>query len=133
MNSIRGMTSSLAYFIAWHAKLLIWCLTICCYYCLVAKLYQLFAIPWSVALQVLLSMGFLRQEYWSGLPCPSPGDLPDPGIKSVSPVSPALQADSLLLSHQGYQFVINYNDGKNELFIWILDRVFKVNIRWWTI
>ena len=67
MNSIRGMTSSLAYFIAWSAKLLIWCLTICCYYCLVVKLCQLFAIPWSVALQVLLSMGFLRQEYWSGL------------------------------------------------------------------
>ena len=42
--------------------------------------------------------GFSRQEYWSGLPCPSPGDLPDPGIE---PVSPALQADSLPLSHQG--------------------------------
>ena len=46
-------------------------------------------------------MGFSRQEYWSGLPCPSPGDLPDPGIEPVSPVAPALQADSLLLSHQG--------------------------------
>ena len=43
-------------------------------------------------------MGFPRQEYWSELPFPSPGDLPDPGIK---PASPALQADSLLLSHQG--------------------------------
>ena len=43
-------------------------------------------------------MGFSRQEYWSGLPFPSPGDLPDPGIE---PVSPALQADSLPLSHQG--------------------------------
>jgi len=43
-------------------------------------------------------MGFPRQEYWSGLPFPSPGDLPDPGIK---PTSPALQPDSLLLSHQG--------------------------------
>jgi len=41
------------------------------------------------------------KEYWSGLPCPPPEDLPDPGIKSASPVSPALQADSLLLSHQG--------------------------------
>ena len=46
-------------------------------------------------------MGFSRQEYWSGLPCPSPGDLPDPGIEPVSPVAPALQADSLVLSHQG--------------------------------
>ena len=43
-------------------------------------------------------MEFSRQEYWSGVPCPPPGDLPDPGIK---PVAPALQADSLLLSHQG--------------------------------
>ena len=43
-------------------------------------------------------MGFSRQEYWSGLPCPPPGDLPDQGIK---PGSPALQADFLSLSHQG--------------------------------
>ena len=49
------------------------------------------AIPWTVARQALLSMGFPRQEYWSGLPFPSPGDLPNPGIK---PRSPALQADS---------------------------------------
>ena len=51
-----------------------------------------FAIPWTVAYQAPLSMGFSRQEYWSGLPLPSPGDLPDPGMK---PGSPALQADSL--------------------------------------
>ena len=57
--------------------------------------------PWIVAYQVPLPMGFSRQEYWIGLPCPSPGDLPDPGIKPVSPVAPALQADSLLLSHWG--------------------------------
>ena len=49
--------------------------------------------PWAVACQAPLSMGFSRQEYWSGLPCPSPGDLPNPGIKLRSP---ALQADSLL-------------------------------------
>ena len=49
------------------------------------------------ALCNLLSMGFSRQEYWSGLPFPTPGDLPDPGIEPKSPVSPALQADSLLL------------------------------------
>ena len=42
---------------------------------------------------------FSRQEYWSGLPCLSPGDLPNPGIKPVSTVAHALQADSLLLSH----------------------------------
>ena len=50
---------------------------------------------WTVALQAPLSMGFPRQEYKSGLPFPSPRDLPDPGIKPVSSVSPALQADSL--------------------------------------
>ena len=49
--------------------------------------------PWAVAHQAPLSMGFSKQEYWSGLPFPAPGDLPDPGIK---PRSPALQAVSLL-------------------------------------
>ena len=44
-----------------------------------------FATPWTVAYQAPLSMGFSRQEYWSGLPFPSPGDLPDPGIKPGSP------------------------------------------------
>ena len=52
----------------------------------------LFAIPWTVACQPPPSTGFSRQEYWSGLPFPSPGDLPDPGIE---PWSPTLQADSL--------------------------------------
>ena len=51
---------------------------------------RLFAIPWTVARQAPLSMGFSRQEYWSGLPFPPPEDLPDPGIEPVSPVSPAL-------------------------------------------
>ena len=46
-------------------------------------------------------MGFPRQEYWNGLSFPSPRDLPDTGIEHISPVSPGLQADSLLLSHQG--------------------------------
>ena len=45
---------------------------------------QLFLTPWTVAFQAPLSMGFLRQEYWGGLPFPSPGDLPDPGIKLTS-------------------------------------------------
>ena len=53
---------------------------------------RLFATPWTVAYQASLSMGFSRQEYWSGLPFPSPRDLPDPGIE---PESPALQADAL--------------------------------------
>ena len=56
---------------------------------------------WAVAHQALLSMGFSRQEYWKGLPFPPPGDLPDPGMKPLSPVSSALQADSLPFSHWG--------------------------------
>ena len=52
-----------------------------------------FATPWTVANQVPLSMGFSRQEYWSGLPFPSPGDLPDPGIKPTSLASPALAGE----------------------------------------
>ena len=58
-------------------------------------MFNSFATPWTVALQGPLSMGFPRQEYWSGLPFPPPGDLADPGIEPASPVSPALQADSL--------------------------------------
>ena len=57
--------------------------------------FDCFVTPWTVARQVPLSLGFPRQEYWGGLPFPSPGVLPDPGIKPQSPVSPALQADSL--------------------------------------
>ena len=53
---------------------------------------RLFATPWAVAHQAPPSMGFSRQEYWSGLPFPSPGDLPDPGIKLRSP---PLQTDAL--------------------------------------
>ena len=62
---------------------------------------QLFATLWTVARHAPLSMEFCRQEYWSGLPFPSPGDFPDPGIEPLSP--PALQADSLLLSQLAFQ------------------------------
>ena len=51
---------------------------------------QLFATLWTIAHQALLSMGFSRQEYWSGLPHPPPGDLPEPEIKPVSLMSPVL-------------------------------------------
>ena len=60
--------------------------------CLLLSRVQLFATPRTVARQAPLSVGLSRQEYWSGLPFPSPGDLPKPGIK---PESPTLQADSL--------------------------------------
>ena len=59
---------------------------------LVVQFVRLFMTPWTVAHQASLSMEFSRQEYWSGKPFPSPGDLPDPGIE---PRSPVLQADSL--------------------------------------
>ena len=59
---------------------------------------QFLANLWTVGHRAPLSTGFSRQEYWSGLPCPPPGSLPNPGIK---PVSPAFQMDSLSVSHQG--------------------------------
>ena len=58
---------------------------------------QLFATPWTIAYQAPPSMGFFRQEYWSGLPFPSPGDLLDPGIE---PGSPTWQADAVLSEPQ---------------------------------
>ena len=60
--------------------------------CVLLTLSCLSATPWTVAHQAPLSMGFSRQEYWSGLPCPPPGDLPDPGIESRAPT---MQAGSL--------------------------------------
>ena len=57
--------------------------------------------PWTAAYQAPLSMGFSRQEYWSGLPCPPPEDLPNPGIEPTSVMSPALQGDSLLPAQPG--------------------------------
>ena len=59
---------------------------------------RLFAAPWTVAYQAPLSVGFSRQYYWSGLPFPSPGDLPKPGIE---PRSPTLMTDSLLAEPRG--------------------------------
>ena len=56
---------------------------------------RLFVILWNITCQAPLSVGFSREEYWSGLPFPSPGDPPHPGIEPTSPVSPDLQADSL--------------------------------------
>ena len=61
---------------------------------------RLFVTPWTVAYEAPPSMGLFRKEYWSGMPFPTPGDLPEPGIE---PASPALQADSLHLSYQGTQ------------------------------
>ena len=65
----------------------------------------LFVTPWTVACQAPLSMGFSRQEYWSGVPFPSPEDLPNPGIK---PGSPTLQADALPSEPPGKSFLAYY-------------------------
>ena len=66
--------------------------------CLVSQSCTTLATPQTVARQASLSMGFSRPEYWSGLPFPAPGDLPDPGIE---PRSPVLQSDSLPTELQG--------------------------------
>ena len=63
------------------------------------------ATPWTIACQAPLSVGYSRQEYWSGLPFPSPGDLPNPGIE---PRPPALQADSLPPELQGKPWSLSY-------------------------
>ena len=73
--------------------------------CCVLRFYsrvQLFVTLWTVDHQAPLSMGFSRQVYWSGLPLSPPGDLPNPGMESMSPASLALYTDCLSLSHQRY-------------------------------
>ena len=72
----------------------------------VTQLCRLFATPWTVAYQASLSMRFSRQEYWSGLPFPSPGDLPNPGIE---PGSPALESDALT-SEPKYFRILQYRE-----------------------
>ena len=67
---------------------------------------QLFVTPWTVAYQAPLSMGFSRQGYWSGLPFPSPGDVPDPGVE---PGYPVLQADALQSELLGKPLYLQYN------------------------
>ena len=78
---------------------------ICCCCCLVAQLCLTLCDPMNCSCQAPLSMEFPKQGYWSGLPFPSPGDLPNPGIK---PGSPALQADSLPTELQGKPIYIHY-------------------------
>ena len=72
----------------------------------ISRFSHVFATPRAVACQAPLSMGFSRQEYWSGLLFPPPGDLPNPVIK---PTSPALKAESLPLSHQDCKCIIKKN------------------------
>ena len=91
----------------WKVKVLVTqlCLTIS----------RLLATLQTIACQDPLFLGFCKQDYWSGLPCPPLGDLPDPGIKPVSPVSPALQVDSLPIREVLSQL---YKINKLILFFW---------------
>ena len=75
---------------------------------------RLFETPWAVALQAPLFMGFSRQQYWSGFPLPSPGDLPIPGIELGSPV---LQADSLATELLGKSYVVGVDISLPFLFL----------------
>ena len=78
--------------------------------------------PMDYSLPTPLSLRFSRQEYWSGLPCPPPGDLPNPGIKPMSSPAPTLQAESLALSHQGSLCVVV---GPNKYLLNISCALFK--------
>ena len=89
-------THVIVYFLKTAQTLIYRYLSTCVFSCF--SCVRLFATPWTVAFQAPLSMGFSKQEHCSGLLCPPPGNLPDPGIE---PMSPALQADSLPLSHSG--------------------------------
>ena len=76
----------------------------------------LFVTPWTATCQASLSMGFSRQEYWSGLPYPPPGDLPDPGIEPASLKSPTLASKFFTTSATWETDLIGYNNGFPYLF-----------------
>ena len=84
------------------------CVCVCVCVCvLVAQLcLTLFVTVWTVACQTPLSMGFSRQEHWSGFPCPPPGNLPDPGIEPVSLTSPALTGGFFTLVPPGKPYIL---------------------------
>ena len=75
---------------------------------------QLFATLWTVACQVPPSMGFSREEYWSGLLCPPPGDLPDPGIEPISLKSPALAGGIFTTSTYGHKINFQVVSGQSS-------------------
>ena len=87
-----------------------------------------FATLWTVACQAPLSRGFSRQEYWSGLPFPSPGDLPKPGIE---PGSPALQADALSSELPGKLQNLIYIDININIWIYLYNWYIYININYY--
>ena len=110
------------------------CVCVCVCVCVCAKLLlsrPTLSIPWTVACQAPLSMGFSRQEYWSGLPFPSPGDLLNPGIKPASLKSPALAGGSLPLAPPGKPLALywlllgfwqDHLDPEDELMPWTTEQ-----------
>ena len=94
---------------------------------------QLFLAPWTIACQAPLSLGFSQQEYQSGLTCPPPGDLCDPGIESMSPASPVLRVDSLLLSHLFSGYIAQAVLMGIKILFWKLNALYKccVSSQWW--
>ena len=75
---------------------------------------RLFATPWTVAYQAPPSMGFSRKEYWSGFPCPPPGNLPNPGIKRTSLMSPALAGSFFITIATWVALLIGYTPIQNK-------------------
>ena len=100
----------------WKKKL--WYIQMMTYCCAMLSCFShvwLFMMLWTVAHQAPLSMEFSRQEYWSGLPCPPPEDLPNPGIEPISLASPALQAGSLPSEPPGKPDEILFSAKKHEI------------------
>ena len=89
----------------WSETLYILCTVLRCFSCV-----WLFATLWTVPCQAPLSMGFSRQEYWSGVPCPPPGDLPDLGVQAASLASPAL-ADRFFTTNATWGTLVHSNEG----------------------
>ena len=99
------LCSELPLIMAASSMFLTGCLSVVCIYVCMLSHVRLFAIPWTVTHHNPLSMRFCRQEYWSGLPFPPLGDLPDPGIESVSPVSSALVGGFFTTEPPGKPFI----------------------------
>ena len=82
-----------------------------------------FMTPWTVVPQAPLSMGFSRQEYWSGLPFPSPGDLPSPGMEPISLMSPALAGKFFTLVPPGKPWLVSFIEKSSHTYSTFLDSV----------
>ena len=117
MAYISGNTFSLAQKVCSEVTCILWSKTL--HVCVLSHFchVRLFATRWTVARKAPMSMGFSRQEYWSGLPCPPPGDLPDPGIELTSAASPALTAGFFTTSTTWEAQVSLYSHLKDLAFV----------------